>query len=38
MQNLKQIPDVGALTLNGKIIVVDGMVDITAENADSFGF
>ena len=37
MQNLKQIPDVGALTLNGKIIVVDGMVDITAENADSFG-
>jgi simple sugar transport system substrate-binding protein len=38
MQNLKEIPDVGALSLKGKIIVVDGMVDITAENADDFGF
>jgi simple sugar transport system substrate-binding protein len=38
MASLKEIPDVGAMSLQGKIIVVNGMVDITADNADSFGF
>ena len=35
MASMKEILDVGAMSLNGKIIVVNGMVDITA---DSFGF
>ncbi len=35
---LKEIPDVGGISLEGKIVVVDGMIDITAENADSLGF
>lgn len=38
IKNLKEIPDVGSITLDGKIIVVDGMIDITADNADSYGF
>lgn len=36
--DLKNIPDVGEIRLEGKIIVVDGMIDITAENAESYGF
>jgi len=38
INDLKSIPDVGDIRLEGKIIVVDGMIDITAENAESFGF
>jgi simple sugar transport system substrate-binding protein len=38
IKKLKQIPNVGSMVLNGKIIVVDGMLDITAENAESLGF
>jgi simple sugar transport system substrate-binding protein len=38
INDLNEIPGVGAITLNGKIIVVDGMIDITAENAESLGF
>lgn len=38
IEGLKEIPDVGSMTLDGKIVVVDGMIDITAENAEGLGF
>ena len=38
IEDLDEIPDVGTFTLDGKIIVVDGIVEITAENAGSLGF
>ncbi len=33
-----EIPGMGKIKLEGNIIKVDGMVDITPENVDSFGF
>jgi hypothetical protein len=33
-----EIPSVGKIALNGNITVVDAMIDITADNVDSFGF
>lgn len=38
INDLKEIPGVGGITLDGKIVIVDGMVDITAETADTLGF
>ncbi len=33
-----EIPNVGSIQLNGNVAVVDAMLDITAENAESLGF
>jgi len=33
-----EIPGIGAITLDGNVIKVDAMLDITAENADDLGF
>jgi len=33
-----EIPGMGKITLEGDVIKVDGMVDITPENAEGFGF
>jgi simple sugar transport system substrate-binding protein len=33
-----EIPGMGKITLEGNVVKVDGMVDITPENADDFGF
>lgn len=38
MEDLDEIPDVGTFSMDGKIIVVDGIVEITADNAGSLGF
>ena len=32
------VPGIGSVTLDGEVIKVDAMVDITAANADEFGF
>jgi len=32
------VPGIGSITLDGEVIKVDAMVDITAANADEFGF
>ncbi len=37
-RSLKEIPGVGPVSVEGDIIKVDAMVDITKENVDSFGF
>jgi simple sugar transport system substrate-binding protein len=33
-----EVPGVGKITLDGNVIKVDAMIDITADNADDFGF
>jgi simple sugar transport system substrate-binding protein len=33
-----EVPGVGKITLDGNVIKVDAMVDITADNAEDFGF
>jgi simple sugar transport system substrate-binding protein len=33
-----EIPNIGPVQLDGNVAVVDAMIDITGENADSFGF
>jgi hypothetical protein len=33
-----EIPNIGAIQLDGNVAVVDAMLDITAENADDLGF
>jgi simple sugar transport system substrate-binding protein len=33
-----EIPGMGKVTLEGNVVKVDGMVDITPDNADDFGF
>lgn len=38
LKALKEIPGIGAVSVNGDIIGVNAMVDITKENVDSFGF
>jgi len=37
-RELKEIPGVGKITLDGDVMKVNAMMDITKENADSFGF
>jgi hypothetical protein len=32
------VPGVGLITLDGNVIKVDAMLDITAENAEELGF
>jgi len=36
--DLKEVPGIGAVSVEGDVIKVDAMVDITKENVDSFGF
>lgn len=38
LSDLNEIPGIGAVTVDGDVIMVDAMVDITKENVDSFGF
>jgi simple sugar transport system substrate-binding protein len=33
-----EIPNIGAIQLDGNVAVVDAMLDITAENAEDLGF
>jgi len=37
-KTLTEIPGIGSVAVNGDIIGVNAMVDITKENVDSFGF
>lgn len=37
-RTLKEVPGIGAVTVEGDVIMVNAMVDITKENVDSFGF
>jgi simple sugar transport system substrate-binding protein len=38
LADLKEIPGIGELVVDGDVIKVDAMADITKENVDSFGF
>jgi len=38
VKDLKEIPGIGSVAVEGDIIMVNAMVDITKENVDSFGF
>lgn len=38
LADLKEIPGIGSVSVDGDIIGVNAMVDITKENVDSFGF
>jgi len=38
LSDLSKIPGIGAVEVDGDVIKVDAMADITAENVDSFGF
>lgn len=38
LSDLGEIPGIGAVEVDGDVIKVDAMADITAENVDSFGF
>ncbi|ADK79372.1 autoinducer 2 ABC transporter substrate-binding protein [Sediminispirochaeta smaragdinae] len=38
LADLKEIPGIGAVVVDGDVIKVDAMADITKENVDSFGF
>jgi simple sugar transport system substrate-binding protein len=38
LKDLKEIPGIGSVAVEGDIIQVNAMVDITKENVDSFGF
>ena len=38
LADLKEIPGIGSVSVDGDYIGVNAMVDITKENVDSFGF
>lgn len=38
LADLKEIPGIGSLKVDGDVIKVDAIIDITKENVDSFGF
>ncbi|NCC12484.1 MAG: autoinducer 2 ABC transporter substrate-binding protein [Spirochaetia bacterium] len=38
LADLKEIPEIGNVVVDGDVIKVNAMVDITKENVDSFGF
>lgn len=38
LSDLKDVPGIGAVEIDGDVIKVDAMADITKENVDSFGF
>jgi hypothetical protein len=35
---MKEITGVGGFRLDGKVIVVEGLIDINKENVDTYGF
>lgn len=37
-EDIKTLPEAGEVTLNGKVFLFDSFREVTAENADSFGF
>jgi simple sugar transport system substrate-binding protein len=38
LEDLKEIPGVGGFRLDGKVIVVEGIIDINKENVGTYGF
>jgi len=38
LTNGMEIPGIGKVVIEGEVIKVNAMIDITAENADSYGF
>ncbi len=38
IENGVEIPDIGKVTVEGKVIKADAIIDITKDNAESFGF
>ncbi len=38
LADLKDVPGIGSVEIDGDVIKVDAMADITRENVDSFGF
>ncbi|RKX73515.1 MAG: autoinducer 2 ABC transporter substrate-binding protein, partial [Spirochaetes bacterium] len=38
IKNGIKVPGMGTIVLDGDVIKVDAMIDITSDNADDFGF
>jgi hypothetical protein len=38
LADLKEVPGIGEVAVEGDVIMVNAMVDITKENVDSYGF